>query len=191
MSSWRNQLISQWVNSRSLYLHLCFGADVLLQQLGDYGYPISTQRCHNLLQNSQVSSSRFNLHVREFGVINQSAQFWRVGQQHLLSSKWSICNSYNTKFYCHLHKSRSFASIFVIHTPAPRKLLEHGFLLNSLMDYCYWHHHQHIYFIGPDVSAVAKEWLCPRRVVGCFCHHRLSSPTCYFVFTVGLLCNCR
>ncbi len=27
--------------------------------------------------------------------------------------------------------------------------------------------------------------------VGCFCHHRLSSLTCYFVFMVGLLRNCR
>ncbi len=32
-TSWRNQLISQRVNSRSHYLYLCFGADILLQQL--------------------------------------------------------------------------------------------------------------------------------------------------------------
>ena len=57
MSSWRNQLISQRVNSRSHYLHLCFGADILLQQL-------------------------------------QIFRFRRVGQQHQLSSKWSIYNSW-------------------------------------------------------------------------------------------------
>ena len=33
MSSWRNQFINQRVNSRSHYLHLCFGTDILLQQL--------------------------------------------------------------------------------------------------------------------------------------------------------------
>ena len=94
MSSWRNQLISQWVNSRSHYLHLCFGTDILLQQL-------------------------------------QIFRFRRVGQQHQLSSKWSIYNSYNI----------------------------------NLMDYCHWHHHQHLCFIDPDISAVANGWLCFRRLI--------------------------
>ncbi len=49
--------------------------------------------CHNLLQISQVSSLKFNLHIREVGVINQLTQIQQVGQQHLLSFKWSICNA--------------------------------------------------------------------------------------------------
>ena len=75
------------------------------------------------------------------------------------SSKWSICNNYNTKFYCYLRKSRGVASIFILHAPASRKLLELRHLLNSLIDYCHLHHHQHLYFIGTDVSAVSNGWL--------------------------------
>ncbi len=111
------------------------------------------------------------LHVREFRVINQSAQFRWVGQQHLLSFKWSICNSYNSKFYYHLYKSRGVASISVMHMLTSIKLFELRHLLNNLKDYCHWHHHQHLYFIGPNVSTVAKGWLRLRlRLL-------LSSPT--------------
>ncbi len=75
------------------------------------------------------------------------------------SSKWSICNNYNTKFYCYLRKSRGVASIFILHAPASGKLLELRHLLNSLIDYYHLHHHQHLYFIGTDVSAVSNGWL--------------------------------
>ena len=33
------------------------------------------------------------------------------------------------------------------------------------MDYCHWHHHQHLCFIDPDISAVANGWLCFRRLI--------------------------
>ncbi len=102
---------------------------------------------------------------------NQSTQIQWVGQHHLFSPKWSFCNSYNTKFYCHLYKSRGIASIFAMHTLAPRKLLELRYLLSSLVDFYHRHHHQHLYFIGLDISVVAKGCLHLRfRLL-------LSSPT--------------
>ena len=33
------------------------------------------------------------------------------------------------------------------------------------MDYCHWHHHQHLCFIGPDISVVANGWLCLHRLI--------------------------
>ena len=89
----------------------------------------------NQFINQRVNSRSHYLHLwfRADILLQQLEifRFGRVGQQHQLSSKWSIYNSYNI----------------------------------NLMDYCHWHHHQHLCFIGPDISAVANGWLCFRRLI--------------------------
>ncbi len=118
---------------------------------------------HNLLQNFQVSSLRFYLHVREFRVINQSAQFRWVGQHHLLSSTSSALTSLSLLMDDYVFASGCFRHCRLVISPSRLTYYtnadEHLSHYHCLL-HCYWLDHRHRHLHQHHVKPLQHSLLC-------------------------------
>ncbi len=176
--------------SRSHCLHLCFGADVLLQQLQLF------HRQFWLLSAAIIYSKILKYQVQDL--------IYMFGSLELSTNQLGLDELDNNIYFPPSEASTTAvtlsSTVIFVHQEALHQFSlctrshQGNFSSFDIFSMVWWIVVTDIITSTFTSSALTSPPLLRGDyvlAVGCFCHHRLSSPTCYFVFTVGLLCNCR